>query len=85
MKKSISLLVVLALILSLFALVGCGGEEAEDDALTVTVVVSAGFGDKSFNDSAKDGADRLAADKGITVNYIECNNEGIKQKLMDAA
>ncbi|MGN1412758.1 MAG: BMP family protein [Anaerovoracaceae bacterium] len=85
MKKSISLLVVLALILSLFALVGCGGEEAEGDALTVTVVVSAGFGDKSFNDSAKDGADRLAADKGITVNYIECNNEGIKQKLMDAA
>ena len=63
MKKSISLLVVLALILSLFALVGCGGEEAEDDALTVTVVVSAGFGDKSFNDSAKDGADRLAADR----------------------
>lgn len=85
MKKSISLIVILALILSLFALVGCGGEEAEDDALTVTVVVSAGFGDKSFNDSAKEGGDRLAEEKGVDVKYIECNQEGITQKLMDAA
>jgi len=86
MKKSISLLVILALILSVFALVGCGGEEvADDEALTVTVVVSSGFGDKSFNDSAQAGADQLAADYGVNVKYIECNNEGYKQKMMDAA
>lgn len=88
MKKSISLLVVLALILSLFALVGCGGDEgegADDEALKVCVVVSAGFGDKSFNDSAKEGADRLAEEKGVNVSTIECNNEGYKQKMMDAA
>lgn len=86
MKKSISLLIVLALILSLFALVGCGGEEDSDgETLSVCVVVSAGFGDKSFNDSARDGAERLKDDNGIEVSYIECNNEGIKQKLMDAA
>ena len=87
MKKSISLLLVLALILSLFALVGCGGEDtgADDEALKVAVVVSAGFGDKSFNDSAKEGADRLAAEKGVQVSTIECKNEGYKQKMMDAA
>ena len=46
MKKSISLLVVLALILAIFAVVGCGGEGvADDEALTVAVVVSSGFGD----------------------------------------
>ena len=86
MKKSISLLVVLALILSLFALVGCGGDmDGEDEALKVCVVVSAGFGDKSFNDSAKEGVDKLAEEKGVNVSTIECNHEGYKQKMMDAA
>jgi len=86
MKKSISLLVVLALILAIFAVVGCGGEEvADDEALTATVVVSSGFGDNSFNDSAWAGGEQLAADYGINVKYTECGNEGYKQKLMDAA
>lgn len=86
MKKSISLLLVLALILSLFALVGCGGEEGSDDeTLSVCVVVSSAFGDKSFNDSAKEGAEKLKEEKGIDVSYIECDNSNIKQNLMEAA
>lgn len=86
MKKSISLLLVLALILSLFALVGCGGEEGSDnETLSVCVVVSSTFGDKSFNDSAQEGIERLVEEEGIDVSYIECNNENIKQNLMDAA
>jgi basic membrane protein A len=87
MKKSISLIIVLALIISLFALVGCSGDDGGDEeaALKVCVVVSAGFGDKSFNDSAHEGAERLKDELGIDVSYIECNNEGYKQKMMDAA
>lgn len=86
MRKSISLLVVLTLIISMFALVGNRIEEpVDEDVLDVSIVVSSAFGDKSFNDSAKAGGERLAADYGVNVNYIECNNDGIKQKLMDAA
>ena len=87
MKKSISLLVVLALILGVFW--HFGGSSAEDateeDALAVAVVVSSAFGDKSFNDSALEGAERLKTELGVNVSYIECHNEGYKQKLMDAA
>lgn len=86
MKKSISLLLVFALILSMFALVGCGSdEEAEGEGLSVCIVVPTGFGDKSFNDSAKEGAERLKADLGVDVSYIECKNDGFKQQMMNAA
>ncbi len=86
MKKCISLLLMIALVLALFGLVGCGQEDStDDDTLSLCVVVSAGFGDKSFNDSAQSGAEQLKEEKGISVSYIECNNEEIKQKLMNAA
>ena len=86
MKKSISLLLVLALILSMFALVGCGNEDGtEGEGLKVCVVVPTGFGDKSFNDSAREGAERLKADLGVDVKYIECKNENHKQQMMNAA
>lgn len=86
MKKSISLLIVFALILSMFALVGCGSEdEAEGEKVSVCIVVPTGFGDKSFNDSAKEGADRLKEDLGIELKTIECKNENFKQQMMNAA
>ncbi len=95
MKKAISLLLVVIVVLGAFvAFVGCSsddenpgnvGDAPADEAVKVAVVVSAGFGDKSFNDSAKEGADRLAAEKGVSVSTIECNYEGIKQQLMNAA
>ncbi|MBR5229234.1 MAG: BMP family ABC transporter substrate-binding protein, partial [Firmicutes bacterium] len=87
MKKSISLLLVLALILSVFvALVGCGSEEStEGDALSVCIVASAGFGDKSFNDSALAGGEQLKEDLGIQLHTMECRGENFKQNLMDAA
>ena len=86
MKKSISLLLVLALILSVFALVGCGSDDStEGEGLTICVVVPTGFGDKSFNDSAREGAERLQADFGVNVKYIECKNENHKQYMMNAA
>jgi len=86
MKKSISLLVIFALILSVFALVGCGSEDDNaGEGLTVSVVVSAGFGDKSFNDSAQAGALKLQEDLGVSVKTLECNGESFKQYMMDAA
>lgn len=42
------------------------------DAITVTMVTdTAGLGDRNFNDSAKAGLDRAAADFGITGEVIE--------------
>lgn len=42
------------------------------DAITVTMVTdTAGLGDRNFNDSAKAGLDRAAADFGITPEVIE--------------
>lgn len=87
MKKSISLLVVFALILGLFWTVSENSEEQpdEEDILSVAVVVSSAFGDKSFNDSAMEGAENLKTEFGVNVTYIECKGEGYKQHLMDAA
>lgn len=86
MKKIISLLLVLTLILSAFALSGCSGsEDGEGTDLKVCVVVSSAFGDKSFNDSSKEGVDKLADDYGVKVTTIECQGENFKQHMMDAA
>lgn len=87
MKKLISSLLVIVMTFSVFALAGCNSKETADEekALTVCVVVSSAFGDKSFNDSAKEGADKLAEDYGVKVNTIECNEENYKQHMMDAA
>ena len=86
MKKIISLLLVLTLVLSVFSLAGCSGDsEDEGDQLTVCVVVSSAFGDKSFNDSAKEGADKLKEDYNVNVKTIECQQENFKQRMMEAA
>ena len=86
MKKIISLLLVLTLVLSVFTLAGCSNKaEGEGEDLTVCIVVSSAFGDKSFNDSAKEGVDKLASDYGITVRTIECQQENFKQHMMQAA
>ena len=76
MKKFLALALVFVLALGLLA--GCGEAKQEpeggDEAVSVCVVVSSTFGDRSFNDSAKEGADKLAADyENITISTIECN------------
>ncbi len=86
MKKSLSLLLVLALIVGIFALVGCGGDDEKNaDAVSVAVIVSTSFGDLSFNDSAKEGGEALKDDLDLNVEYIECNGENYKQQMMRAA
>lgn len=86
MKKILSVLLVLTMVFTMFALTGCSSsEETSEDALSICVVVPSGFGDKSFNDSAKEGAEKLKSDLGVNVSYIECNNEGHKQQMMNGA
>ena len=85
MKKTISLLLVFAMILSAFALTGCSKDNGEGEELTVSIVVSSAFGDKSFNDSAKEGADKLAQDYGVKIKTIECQEEKFKQYMVQAA
>jgi basic membrane protein A len=86
MKKIISVLLILTMILSAFSLAGCSSKSSgEDSDLVVSVVVSSRFGDKSFNDSAKAGADKLKENYGVTVKTIECGEENFKQSMMQAA
>ena len=99
MKKLISLLLALVMVLSLAA---CGGaneetqatdaaaEATEENAASgekpvLALVVAGTFGDRSFYDSSKAGADQLAAEGGIELKTIECNNEGHTQQIYNAA
>lgn len=53
MKKSLALLLVAALLLGVFALIGCNKPAGTDaQQLSVCLIVPSSFGDKSFNDSA---------------------------------
>ena len=86
MKKSLALLLAAALLLAIFALVGCNKDgNADGENLSLCVVVPSEFGDKSFNDSAKEGAERLQEDFRVKVSTIECNNENYKQNMIAAA
>ena len=99
MKKLFAILLASVLVLGLLA--GCAGQstdatdtkdngtKAQDEAagkdLTLALVVAGTFGDRSFYDSSKEGADRLAADYGVNVKTIECNNVDHTQQIYNAA
>ena len=86
MEKLFALLLTFVLALSLLA--GCASGAPSDDqassGLTVALVVSGTFGDRSFYDSSKAGCDRLAAE-GIEVKTIECRNEKHTEQIYNAA
>ncbi len=84
MKKIVSLLLVLVLMLALF--VGCKDSDKPDASdLKLALVVAGQFGDRSFYDSSKEGVDRLAKDLGVQVTTIECNNENHDAQMKNAA
>lgn len=90
MKKSISLALIAAMVLSMALFTaGCGadGETASvaGDKTVVTLVVADGFGDRSFYDSAKEGLDRLAEDCAVTPRTVECQGENFEQQMRSAA
>ena len=95
MKKTISLLLVLVLVLALF--VGCKDETeptgtkpaetgtAQKSDLKLALVVAGQFGDRSFYDSSREGVERLQKDLGIQVTTIECGNENHAGQMRNAA
>lgn len=87
MKKLIALLLAAALLAGVAGVLSaCGGGASEEtDAPTLALVVAGKFGDRSFYDSSKEGADRLAADLGVEVSTIECNNENHNTQMKNAA
>ena len=85
MKKFVSMLMILTMVLSLALFTSCGGGDEKEESITVAVVVAEGLGDRSFYDSAKEGLDRLVEECGVTSKVIECNGENFKQQMMNAA
>ena len=85
MKKSLSLILIMVLLIGGFVYLGNVVKEKHSDTdLRVTVLAPSAFGDKSFSDSAKEGGD-LLIDYGVNVSYIECKDQGYKQQMMKAA
>lgn len=85
MKKLIAFVLCFAMVAAL--LCGCGsktGTSGSDD-LTLALVVSGTFGDRSFYDSSKAGCDELVKQGKITLKTIECNNENHSQQIYNAA
>ena len=70
MKKLISLLLALALVLSAVAAL------AETKAPSVTIVVAGTLGDRSFYDSSAAGLAMLKEQKGVDGKVIECGEDG---------
>lgn len=86
MRKFVSVFLIIAMTFATVAVAtACGGNDSgkEND---VTVVISTSTGDKSFNDSAKGGVDRLVED-GYKAAFVECgsNQELFEQNLKAAA
>lgn len=78
MKKVLSVLLVVALC---FGLVACssksGGSKSggsKNDKFRVCVIYTGNLGDKSYNDSCNEGAQRAAKELGIEVKSLEGTN-----------
>jgi len=85
MKKSISLLLIIALLIGGFVYLGNVIKEKHSlSDLKVSILAPYAVGDRSYSDSAKEG-EQLLLDYGINVNFIECKDQGFKQQMMTAA
>ena len=85
MKKSISLLLIIALLIGGFVYLGNVIKEKHSlSDLKVSILAPYAIGDRSYSDSAKEG-EQLLLDYGINVNFIECKDQGFKQQMMTAA
>ena len=86
MKKTISLLLAMVMVVMLFA--GCGGEKApaadapaadapvaSDDAMKIIYLVNGSLGDKGFFDSAAGGINMMASDLGAETKIVEMGRD----------
>ena len=85
MKKILAMILVVAMVAGLMLLTGCNKDSETTEATSLALVVAGTFGDRSFYDSSKEGADRLAQDLGVDVTYIECNNDSHTTQMQNAA
>ncbi len=88
MKKTLAMILVIAMVMGLMLLAGCKADTEVTTGCpetTLALVVAGTFGDRSFYDSSKEGADRLAQDLGVEVIYIECNNDSHTTQMQNAA
>lgn len=85
MKRTISLLLVLMMVVMMFA--GCGGNsaketqapqagnEASGDGMKVIYLVNGSLGDKGFFDSAASGVNQMAAELGAQTKIVEMGRD----------
>lgn len=87
MKKIISLVLVVTMVLSMsLMMTSCGGNGSDGgDKITVALIVADGFGDRSFYDSSKEGLDKLESEGLVNAMTIECNGENFEQQMRNAA
>ena len=87
MKKILAMILVIAMVMGLALLTGCGESKDSEtvEPVSLALVVAGTVGDRSFYDSSKEGADRLAQDLGVNVTYIECNNDSHTTQMQNAA
>lgn len=93
MKKLFALLLAAVMLLTLF--VGCKKTDKNDktdasgstdaNAAKLSLVVAGRFGDRSFYDSSKEGAERLQKEGLVQLSTIECNGENFSAQMQNAA
>ena len=76
MKKALSLILCIAMVLSIMALVACGGDETETtDTYEIAVVTDVGqLMDKGFNQGTWEGAEAYAKANNKTYKYYQPAN-----------
>lgn len=80
LRKTVSLLLVLLMVLTL-GVTGCGTKEEKEDTATEIdfsvglVTDTGGIDDKSFNQGTWEGVERFAADKGAEVKYVQSSSD----------
>lgn len=85
MKKSISLLLIMALLIGGFVFMGNVIKEKHSISdLKVTILGPSASGDKALSDSGFEGG-ALLENYGINVSYVECKDDGFKPQMMKAA
>ncbi|MDD3334429.1 MAG: BMP family ABC transporter substrate-binding protein [Eubacteriales bacterium] len=87
MKKSLSLLLCIAMIVTLgLGLVNANAEKTED-TVKVALCVAETLGDKGFYDSANEGLKELENDYGVEGSVVECKSDAsaYEPALIEAA
>ena len=82
MKKTLSLLLVIVLLIGGFVYLGNVVKEKNSNSdLRVSIIVPYEAGDKSYSASAREGSDRLT-EYGVNVSFVECKGLDYKRQTL---